>query len=128
MAQQELEYADVIGNTIVEIFTDKNDDGVDEKYIHYYAYGYFCACGGNPEKDHRFIEYTFFIVPLKEALDFGVEKYESEEGCNYKQYVADVDENEMVDRYKHYDNGNPPRLIRKGDLNLKTPDGFYILI
>ena len=128
MAQQELEYADVIGNTIAGIFANKNDDGVDEKYIHYYAYGYLFAGGENPEKNHRFVEYVSFIVPLKEALEFGVEKYESEKGCNYEQHISDVNDNEMVARYKHYDNGNPPKLIRTRDLNLDTPDGVYILI
>lgn len=121
-------YNQVIDKTIVEIFTGADEDGVVKKWIHFCAYGYFCEDAPDPKRDHRFVEYTFFMVPLKEVLDFGVSEYESEEGCRYKQYIDDVSEDQMVANYNHYDNGKQPKLLHKEDINIDTPDGFYILI
>ena len=121
-------YDQVIDKTIVGISTGMDESGIEKKWIHFFAYGYFCEDAPDQKRDYRFVEYTFFMVPLKEVLDRGVSEYENEEGSRYKQYIDDVSKNQMVANYNHYDDGKQPKLLRKEDLNLDTPDGIYILI
>ena len=120
---ENIEYKDIVEKNIVAVYTQD-----DVKYIQFYAYGYF-AYEGEP-LDHRFVEYSFFIVPLKEALDYkyGVYGYESEFGARCKQYIEDCDEEAMMYTYLHYDNGNCPKLLDRKDLNINTMDGVYILL
>jgi len=112
---------EVLERTIVEIFTDGG-----EKKIHYYAYGYDCCDGG--KTPYRFVEYTFFIAPLREVLDKGAYLYEEDFGYQYKQYVEDCSEEKCLNNYLHYDNGNEPVLLDELKLSMYTPNGMYILI
>ena len=107
--------------TIVQIFTE---DGV--KRIHYYGYGYYAHQDG--EKEYRFLEYTWFIVDLAEALKMGLYEYESVFCDQYKTYITDCTEEECAEIYEHYDNGEMPKLIFVDEVNMDTPDGAYIMI
>ena len=123
-----LSYKDVIERTIVEVYTCYEKDGKEERFIHFLGYGYCSDAFEDDNKDHRFLEYTFFVAPLQEVLDFGVSEYESEFGCEYKQYIEDCTDDTMVGRYLHYNGGVCPLPISKDKLDINTPDGSYILI
>ena len=107
-------------NTIVEICTKGED-----RLIHYFGYGYYAHEDGKP---YRFLEYTWFIAPLEEALKMGLHEYESENCDQYKTYIEDCTEEECVEFYEHYDNGKTPKLIYVDEVDMNTPDGVYILI
>lgn len=109
---------DVIDKTIVEINTD------NEPYIHYLAYGYYAD-----DKRCILVEYTGFYVQMKDIFDFGsVYEYELEFGCDYKQYLTDMNDDKLFDCYTHYDNGNMPKIINEKDIDINTPSGVYIVI
>jgi hypothetical protein len=124
-----LTYNDLVYKTIVEISTRLDEMNREERVAHFMAYGYdsdLLRCG---EEDHRFLEYTFFIVPLEDALDWGdISDYEAEHSDDYKQYIEDCTAAIMVDRYLCYDNGKTPLPIRKEELDINVPDGMYILM
>ena len=110
---------DYCDETIFSVFI-----GDDEmKYIHFFGYGYYT---GTPEdKPYRFLEYTFFIAPLSDVLKEGVSEYESKHSDQFKQYITDCDEKELVNFYEHYDSGKKPKEINK--LTSDTECGCYIL-
>lgn len=95
--------------------------------IHFFAYGYYCE-DDLSEKPYRFVEYTFFYGALKEIMEMGFSDFESEVGCEYKQYVEDVDRNTMIKYYQSYGEGNHPLFVCEDDINEELRDGYYIVV
>lgn len=116
--------------TIFNIEIDKDDDGVLQKYVHFYGYGYCSdtSVTGNPEDVYRFISYTFFYEKLSEVLKRGFFDVEGEDGCEYKQYVADCDEAGCLETYLEYDDGETPLPIYFDELTMDIPEGCYVII
>lgn len=106
---------------IVEIETDDNGN----RQARLYAYGYCTGDGSEPA--YRFVEYTFFYVPLDEVLQKGIFEVESEYSEFIKQYITDCTEDEMLGLYKHYDAGNCPKPIIEAQLTATIPDGTYVV-
>ena len=75
----------------------------DVKTVHFYGYGY-CAGDDSSPESYRFVEYTFFYVPLEEVLKRGIFEVESEESEFVKKYITDCTYEGMLDIYRHYDN------------------------
>ena len=96
------------------------------KCIHYLGYAYISD--GNFDTRCKFVEYTYFIVPLKIAMQTGIYETELMNGENYTQYIKDGSIEDILKSYNEYDNGQPPALITKSELNNNTPEGVYILI
>ena len=70
-------------NTVFGIETNENG----ERVVHVFGYGY-CADDGT-DTDCRFVEYTFFYVPLNEVLTKGLSEVEDQYGPEVKQYITD---------------------------------------
>lgn len=105
--------------TIIELLTDT--DGT--RYVHFLGYGYYA---GEPDCEPcRWVEYTGFIVSLREVLKYGILKFEAEFGDQYKQYIGDCSEEELRAIYRGYDNGHAPEKIKLCDGSMATPDGMY---
>lgn len=118
--QEGMTINDYLEKTVVGIETDE-----EGKKIHYYGYGYISDdCSDKP---YRFLEYTWFIAPLKDVLEFGIREYESEYQDQFKQYITDCTKEQCGSIYEHYDNGNIPKLMLESDVDMNTPDGCYIL-
>lgn len=107
------------------IFSIETDDWGD-RIVHYLGFGYYGGGGDEDGKDHRFVEYTFCYVPLKEVLSKGFSAAEGEYAPEVKQYITDCTEEEMMDIYLHYDNGNCPTPIT--EITTDLPDGCYVYI
>lgn len=105
--------------TIIEIFTHVNGT----RYVHFLGYGYYA---GEPDcTSYRWVEYTGFVVSLKEALKYGILKFEGEFSDQYKQYIGDCSEEELRAIYRGYDNGHAPEKIKLCDISMTTPNGMY---
>lgn len=109
--------------TIVEIYTDGGT-----RYVHYMGYGYYSVEDDDEVKPYRFTEYTWFIVPLRDVLKTGIYNYECENADQYKQYIEDCTEERCKEIYETYNNGEMPKLIFEDEVDMNTPDGFYILV
>ena len=73
-------------------------DGV--KYIHYSGFGY---CVGDPEdKPYRWVDYTWLMCPLKEALEYGIGKWEEDNQEFVKQYIEDLSEEEINNIFQRH--------------------------
>lgn len=115
------ELSDVYDKTIISI---ENHDG--EKIIHLMGYGY-CA-DDSSNHPYRFVEYTFFYVPMSRLNNKSIEDIENEESELYKQYIEDCTKERIFYIYRHYNNGIAPIILKKEELNESTPYGMYILI
>lgn len=107
-------------DTVFAIETDENG----KRVVHIFGYGY-CADDGT-ETDCRFVEYTFFYVPLDEVLAKGLGEVEDEYGPDVKQYITDCSFEKMMEIYHHYDNGQCPVQITA--ITADLPDGCYVLV
>ena len=116
--------------TIFNIEIDKDDDGVLQKYVHFYGYGYYSdtSVTDNPEEVYRFISYTFFYEKLSEVLERGFYDVEGDDGCEYKQYVTDCNEAKCLDIYLKYDDGKTPLPIYLDELTMDIPEGCYVIL
>ena len=103
---------------------ETNEDGI--KIAHLYGYGYD-AGDDSSGKPCRFVEYTFFYVPLTEVLERGIFKVESEDSECIKQYITDCSYEGMLDIYHHYNNGKCPTPITVEELSLDLADGVYVI-
>lgn len=103
---------------------ETKNDGT--RQVHIFGYGYFADSSCIDGKDYRFVDYTFFYVPLSEVLARGLKECEDKYGHEVKQYITDCSYEEMLYIYKHYDNGRCPTLITAIDTNI--PDGTYVLV
>lgn len=112
--------ADCLDKTIFSVFLDADGN----KLIHFWGYGYYMGDGYNTEnsKPYRFLEYTFFIAPLSDVLKEGFSNYESEYSDQFKQYITDCNEKELIDCYKNY--GLDIKEI--DELTTNTECGCYI--
>ena len=95
----------------------------EKKYVH--LFGYIYCSDDLTFKPYRNLEYTFLYIPIEEAVEKGLNKAEMEYQETVKQYVADIDYEEILSIYNNYDNGKPPMMLDK--LTLDTPVGTYIL-
>lgn len=110
---------DYCDKTIFSVFI--GDDGM--KYVHFLGYGYYV--GEPAEKPYRFVDYTFFIALLSDVVKEGFSEYESEYSDQFKQYVSDYNEEDLIDVVEHYDGGRKPVEIQA--LTTNTKCGCYIL-
>lgn len=105
--------------TIIELFT-----GIyGTRCVHFWGYGYYV--GEPDDMPYRMVEYTGFVVSLKEALKYGILNFEGEFSDQYKQYISDCSEEELQAIYRGYDNGHAPEKIKLCDISMTTPDGMY---
>lgn len=112
---------DCTDNSIIRIFTHEN-----EKLIQFYGYGYLAGSPANTP--YRFISYLWFVMPLKDALQYtDIVDYETEYSDEYRQEIEDCTEQKLQEIYSTYANGKQPKLISKNNIKIDTPDGFYIL-
>ena len=93
-----------------------------EKIVHIMGDSYFAEDGSNPPC--RFVEYSFAYIPLKEILEKGMP--DGDWYAQFKQYIQDCTEEELVEIYEHYDNGNMPTVIT--EISKDLPCGCYILL
>ena len=98
----------------------------EEKIVHLMGYGY-CA-DDSSSTPYRFVEYTWFYVPAKRLKNEKIEDIEGTEAEYYKQNILDCNEDELLNIYLHYDNGNTPKLLKSDELCESTPCGLYVLI
>lgn len=92
-------------------------DGV--KYIHFLGYGYFC--GEPSDKPYRWVDYTFLMCPIEEAIKYGVSKWESDYQDSVKQYIQDLSESDYNTLEEH-------EVISVEDIAEGTPCGLYYLV
>ncbi len=104
---------------------ETDDDGT--KIAHLYGYGYDAGGDDTDDETCRFVEYTFFYVPLLEVLERGIFKVESEDSECIKQYITDCTYENMLEIYRHYDNGNCPTPITQEELSQDLKDGVYVV-
>ncbi len=95
------------------------------KYIKFLGYGYRTDEHG--DKPYRFVEYSFFEVPIRTVLP-DIYGYENEKSSDYKQYISECTAEETLKAYCEYDDGKAPTLINVNAVNENTPDGCYILL
>lgn len=109
---------------IVGIETDNEGN----KFAHLYGYGY-CNGGNGPDDPTpcRFVEYTFFYAPLSEVVEKGIFGVEAEYGEFYKQYITDCNEEEVLDIYRHYDDGSCPTPICEEDITMDLKEAVYVV-
>lgn len=93
-----------------------------EKIVHIMGDSYFAQDASDPP--YRFVEYTFAYIPLKEILEKGMPN--GDWYAEFKQYIQDCTEEELIEIYEHYDNGNMPTAITA--LTEDLPCGCYILL
>ena len=104
---------------------ETDDDGT--KIVHLYGYGYDAGAGESEAEPCRFVEYTFFYVPLTEVLERGIFNVESEDSEPIKQYITDCTYEGMLEMYRHYDNGNCPTPITEKELSMELKEGVYVV-
>lgn len=97
-----------------------------DRVVHFYGYGY-CAEQDNGKGEYRFLEYCGYEVPLDEVLSMGFIEAEQSQMDSVKEYIRDCTEDECMDIYAHYDNGNEPTFIKESEIDMNTPDGVYIV-
>ena len=109
--KQFADISEVEDKTIFQIETHEN-----VKAVHYWGYGYKTGDGS-----YCFVEYTFLIATLEEALKDGIYEKEQDYSQGVKQYIGDYTETEIIDIYNDY----APTIIDSIDENIE--DGCYIL-
>ena len=111
---------DYLDKTIFSVFLDESGN----KMVHFFGYGYYMGDGydSKDSKSYRFLEYTFFIAPLSDVLKEGFSNYESEYSDQFKQYITDCDEKELIDCYKNYG----LNIKEIDELTTNTECGWYI--
>lgn len=92
------------------------------KFMHIHGDSYFAY--DDSELPFRFVEYTFAYMPLKDILAGGMPN--GDWYAEFMQYIQDCTEEELVEIYEHYDNGNMPTIIT--ELAEDLPCGCYILL
>ena len=92
-------------------------DGV--KYIHYSGFGYHS--GWPEDKPYRWVDYTGLMCPLKEALEYGICKWEADNQEFVTQYMEDLSEEEMDNFFKenHYD------VLKESEIDENIGCGIY---
>lgn len=95
-----------------------------EKYIHYLGFGYDAGCEFVDGKPARWINYTGLMCPLKEALEYGVWKWEEGHQEFVTQYIEDLTHNELEQIYidNDYD------IIEESEITEDIPCGMYYYI
>ena len=106
------------------VFGIETQDGI--RTVHFYGYGYEAGDDSSPDP-YRFLEYTFFYVPLEEVLKRGIFDVEREESEFVKQYITDCTYEGMLDIYRRYDDGNCPIPITLEELSNDLVDGVYVI-
>lgn len=96
-----------------------------EKVVHIMADSY--DSGSDEVTPYRFVEYTFFYVPLAHVIVHGLfdKRYD---GSEVKQYIEDCDFETIDAHYKAYDNGETPTVIQGSELTMDLPLGCYIVM
>lgn len=86
----------MLENTLISI---EMIDGV--KYIHYSGFGYY---SGSPEdKPYLWVDYTWLMCPLKEALEYGISKWEEDNQEFVTQYIEDLSGAEIDEIFEKND-------------------------
>lgn len=110
-------------NTIVR-FATEIINGRLERVVYFIGYGY--PSEDECEKKYKFLEYVHYCGLLKDVILEGFTEYEEEfnSGANY---ITDCSEEELIDMYEHYDNGNIPSIIKENSITEDVKDGMYIV-
>ena len=104
----------MLENTLISI---EMIDGV--KHIHYSGFGYY---NGEPnDKPYRWVDYTWLICPLKEALEYGISKWEADNQEFVKQYIEDLSGEEMENFFEenYYD------ILEENEIDENISCGIY---
>ena len=99
-----------------------DDNG--EKQIHILGYIY-----RNDSDDFwELLEPCWFIVPLAEFIKNLKENedYVNEQYSEYKQYITDMTEEEMVDTINNYFGNQPEYHLGFSEITMDTPCGDYV--
>lgn len=98
-------------------------DGRGKRFVHYFGYLY------ETDDGPRLLEYSFFILPLEQVIQNGFFECESRYGCDYKQYITILnDNNEAVAVFMKYANGEAPKLLHSEEqIRMDLKDGFYAI-
>ena len=104
----------MLENTLISI---EMIDGV--KYIHYLGFGYHN--GSLDDKPYRWVDYTWLICPLKEALEYGISKWEGDNQEFVKQYIEDLSAEEIEDIFEknNYD------ILEENEIDENISCGIY---
>ena len=105
----------MLENTLISI---EMIDGV--KHIHYCGFGYY---NGEPkDKPYRWVNYTWLICPLKEALEYGLSKWEEDNQEFVTQYIVDLSAEEIehiFDETYYYD------ILEENEIDENISCGTY---
>lgn len=94
------------------------------KWVHFLGYSYYNAENGTDSKPWRSIEYCGAFAPLHIVLNNGgVQSYDVEHSENWKQYIEDLSEEEVIRAYESYN----AEEIDETQINLSTDYGVYIV-
>ena len=62
------------------------------------------------------------ILPLEQALERGIYDISCHDSCEYKQYIDEANDKEVLDFYTNC------KVLHIDELNIDTPDGIYVLL
>lgn len=94
-----------------------------EKMCHFMGYGYL----SDIVPSAQLVEYCGFYLPLSFVVERGMAHCESEYGPEVKQYITDLMEEELIEVYNTYDNGNAPVPMDESAMSMAMPEGVYII-
>jgi hypothetical protein len=104
----------MLENTLISI---EIIDGV--KYIHYSGFGYY---NGEPnDKPYRWVDYTWLMCPLKEALEYGISKWEEDNQEFVTQYIEDLSGYEIERIFEHHNHD----ILKENEINENINCGIY---
>lgn len=117
-----------------DFYSIQMDAGTAEKSIHIWGYIYY---GGHYEdKPYRDLEYTNFIVPLKDFLELkheGDMEQAVKKKCDANVYIADISEAEAAKRLELYcryhimpNKDEQPKQLPYEEITIDTPCGNYV--
>lgn len=89
------------------------------KYIHYFGFGYY---NGEPnDKPYRWVDYISLLCPLKEALEYGISKWESDKQEFATQYIEDLSGEEIEDIFEQ----NNYDILEESEIDENICCGMY---
>lgn len=105
----------------LDIYSIEMDEN-GNKQIHILGYTYY-------GDQWELTDICWFIEPLEEFIQHIADNkhYVDEQSSEYKQYILDCTEEEIVDLINHYFDGNAPdQTLPYEEITIDTPCGNYI--